>query len=209
MTIPERTPLALDHGLNAKRIAALVELLDKGTSSAHHATLASLRDRDMVRFRTEDTRQPYLTEHGKTVARGLLELDDTPEEAAEAPAGEWCAEHQEEMGDHDHETDEEAEETEQVTHRLRLHESAAVFEGTAALFPAAYQVICRPRRSGEHSQLIAVVVGSESDAQRVADQWNLAHIADIAGRADATYAVAVPAEVGVYLFEWFAVVAHD
>jgi hypothetical protein len=74
---------------------------------------------------------------------------------------------------------------------------------------AAYQVICRGRRSGEHSRLIAVVVGEESDAARVADQWNLAHLADIAAHADATFAVVVPAEVGVYLFERFAVVEHS
>jgi hypothetical protein len=223
MTIPERTPLAVDHGLNSKRIDALLELYREGTTDAHHATLVSLRDKGMVKFHDEGTSQPYLTLHGKEVAQGLDELDDQEESGEDAEPAE--------IGTKAHEFIEEfacpkeAEfvedlEPEDLTlayaeavsgaahHRIQLPDSAAVFDGSAGLLAATFQVICRGRRSGEHSQLIAVVVGDESDAQRVADQWNLAHLADIADRAGATYATVQPAEVGVYLFERFAVVQH-
>ena len=212
MTIPERTPIAVDHGLNVKRIEALLELFRTGKTTAHFQTLKSLRQRELV------TTDDQLTFKGLPIAQELHKLDTvgdqmgaaeevTPEEdeMVEIPAipGETEYFHY----DPEQLKPEEAFTCPGEAEQIAAEMNAAINE--IAPITAAFQVLCRGRRTGEHSQLIAVVVGSESDAQRVADQWNLAHLADIAARSDATFAVAVPAEVGVYLFERFAVVEHS
>lgn len=193
MTIPERTPLAVDHGLNVKRIEALLDLYRTGDTDAHGQTLKSLRQRELV------TPDGQLTFKGITIAKELNKLDtvgDKPEGAADAAKED---ESDEMVAIPAIPGEREFVDAVEVAHHPIEHPQPLT---------AAFQVLCRGRRSGEHSQLIAVVVGSESDAQRVADEWNLDHLADIAARSDATFAVAVPAEVGVYLSERFAGVEH-
>lgn len=180
MTVPERTPIAMEYSLNGTRIAALIELYLGHEPTFHHSTREALIGRRLV---SQDVRGVHLTEKGREVAAALLKADD------QEPEPTTGLNEDEAEPTIIAESDDEDESEESTT----AHVTRSALP--AAILQARYSVALKARNSGCKPTWLAVVVGTEEQAQQVADQWNLDHLPQIAANAASSYAVVEPIEL--------------